>query len=223
MYSDNDTELSFIVENKDYSDIKWSVYNANTGKDEGPDYGIDKGYIKDHAQDIWERHRWDVDLVMFLVHDDSWNDSGDGIWGWNLANAHKGYEIEQVRWDPKNSANTVGTIYHEIAHSHDSFIYRNLGVWIEGIVGVSDWDRDMVHGNGHQFDYIQYNENLEAIKKISTYLNQSSLKRRALQDERRSMQKRIISLARQAIDLYRELGIYVKKEDKKIYKSCIKY
>jgi len=221
-YENKDIDIEFMVDERDFSSIPWSVYHANKGDDEGPDYGIDKGYIRKQAKTVRKEYMHGVDLISFLVHDDSWNDSGDGIWGWNLANAVKGYEIEQVRWDPDNSTNTVGTLYHEIAHSHDSFVYRNVGRWIERIVGVGDWDNDVIHGGASQYEYIQHDENQDALQAIADVLNQASEKRREKQKDRTKLQKRIINLAKRVIELYRELAIKTKKTDKPIRRDSIR-
>lgn len=218
-YEDKDIDIEFMVDERDFSSLPFSVYHANKGDEEGPDYGIDKGYISEQAKKVEKEYMYGVDLVSFLVHEDNWQP--DDIWGWNLANAHKGYEIEQVRWDPDNSTNTVGTLYHEIAHSHDSFVYRNVGRWIEKIVGVGDWDDDMVHGGAKKYQYIRHDQNQDALVAIADVLNDASDKRRAKEDNRKNLQKRIITLAKRVIELYRELGIYMKKSDKPLHKECV--
>lgn len=210
--------LTFKQEERDFTNLPVQDYG-------GGDLGISKKFINEQAKDIKQRYADEIDLVMFLVYEDNWKPIADTrIWGWNISYPVYGYEIEQCRWDKKNEANTFGTMYHEIAHSHDTFIYRNAGKRIDKILGLSrwGWDEGVVHGKNEKYKYIRYKENTDALEAIGGYLKEASINR-LVQYRRRVMllQKKIL-LLKKIVELYRNLIIKVSpKKDRPIYEGNV--
>lgn len=166
--------LEFVDEWRDLSNVPKAWYD-----DEAE--GIDKAYIAKVTKEVYARYREDIDQVMFLIHRDHWTLTG--VWGWNLSRVYNGYGVQQCRFDNRNLVNSIGTMYHELMHDHDTFIYTYLGKNIEDSVLVKDWDDDVVHGGRYSgttfgWKYIRHNENQEALKLIGPLLKEAVEKRR---------------------------------------------
>lgn len=206
--------ISWFIEEHDFTDHPIEEYRPG-------DPGIAKPYLKEHAEKVYTNWREGVDLVVFMPHQSHWKLGH--IWGWNISNVYSGYEIEQVRFDAKNSANTIGTLYHEIMHSHDSFIYRYTGINVDPLLPVNDWDADVVHGGGQKWDYIRHKENQEALAAIRTPLKDAFMKRRSMYDDtlKITLMKRIIQLAEQVIELQRRALVEKNKKTLPCYQTQI--
>lgn len=195
-----DIKLRFTDEWRDFSYVPKEWYD-----DEAE--GIQKSYIASVTKEIYKRYAEDIDEVVFFIHRDHWNLTG--VWGWNLSKTFNGYGIQQCRFDNKNLANTLGTIYHEQMHDHDTFIYTYTGVKIESVLRINDWDDDLVHGGKYSgttygWKYIRHNENQESLKLIAPYLTEALKKRRELWDTKKiGYLQEIIRLAEQVIVLQR--------------------
>lgn len=213
LYRKYGVEPNIFIEEKDFSNVEFVIYNPNIKKEEGPDYGVRKSYLTQNAKDTKKRWGYEVDYITHVIHQDNWHNHDDGVWGWNIAQPKYGYEVQVVRWDAINPANSTGTAHHETMHPHDTFCYRTIGVWLEDVVGVEDWDRDVVHGHSDDYDYIQYLENEKAIEKIAPTLKKAFARRRAMQKASEKKMKTIISLLEAVVELYNTLIIRQRKED----------
>lgn len=161
-------------------------------------------YLKKETQLIYERWEEEIDHVVYLVHRDHWG--GGHIWGENFSNLFNGYQVQVCRFDNQNLANSVGTLHHENHHSHDALIELILNIRIENLVGVSDWDNDVTHGDADQYDYIRYLENGESLQAIAPLLQEAYKKRRAVFTKKvENLQRQIIKLLQQKIVLLRQL------------------
>jgi hypothetical protein len=194
--------LEFVEEWRDFSNVPKEWYDASSE-------GIKKSYIADATREIYRRHTEAVDQVVFFIHRDNWNLTG--VWGWNLSKAYNGYGVQQCRFDNRNLANTVGTLYHELMHDHDTFIYTYKGINIETILKVKDWDDDVVHGGKYSgttygYGYIRHNENQAALKQIGPLLSQAIEERRKLYLKRQiTMLQEIVRLQQLVIVLKRQM------------------
>jgi hypothetical protein len=186
-------KLSFIDEWRDLSNVPKEFYTPE-------DEGIQKAYITKVAKEIYARYAESVDHIVFLIHRDNWNLKG--VWGWNTSRVFSGYAVQQCRFDNKNLANSVGTLYHELMHDHDSFIYTYLGKKVEDAVLVDDWDDNVVHGSRYTatnfgFQYIRHNENQSALKLIGLDLALAVVERRKLYEKKlRPILEEIIRLSK---------------------------
>ena len=190
------TSPTFHFEVMDFSHLEFEPYRPQS-------LGIKKAWLKKVSEDVRRRWSEEIDLVIFEVHEDHWRMESK-VWGWNISEVFGGYEIQQCRWDKKNYANSVGTMYHEIMHAMDSFIYRYTGIMIEKLVDVRDWDRAVVHGKEPGWDYIRYKHNSRALRSISPALEQAVAARRSVFNRRmRTQMWTIISLLTQLRELLR--------------------
>jgi len=195
-------KLAFTEERRDFSNVPKEWYDEETE-------GIQKKYIAEVTKELYKKYAEDIDEVVFFVHRDNWTLTG--VWGWNLSKTFSGYGVQQCRFDNKNLANSVGTLYHELHHDHDTFIFTYTGVKIETIANVIDWDDDITHagrftGTNYGYKYIRHNENQESLKIIAPYLQQAIAKRREIWDKKKvGYLQQIIKLAEQVIVIQRAL------------------
>jgi hypothetical protein len=194
-------ELEYVEEAYDFTTYPKEWYTPT-------DEGVKKTFLRDLCKQVHAKHAEDVDHVILLIHRDNWNLTG--VWGWNISNQYYNYHVQQCRYDNRNTANSVGTLYHEIMHAHDRYILTYTGINISEVVKVTDWDDDVVHGGRYTnrnfgFAYIRYNENQSALKAIGTHLQVS----RALRKELFSKRKRtLLEIAM----LYAQLLIVKKRQ-----------
>lgn len=198
-------EIEWMIEEFDYSDYPIEEYGGFVGY-----WGIQQSWLRERCAAVYNRHREGIDQVVFLIDSTNWRLTG--VWGWNISKQFSGYGVQQVRFannpkhtDARNVNNTVGTLYHELMHDHDSFVYTYLGITIEPLVSVRNWDNDIVHGQSPDWAYIRYNENQAALKAIGTLLYQAMKKRRELYTHHTSLQKTVIQLLQQKLMLLRRL------------------
>jgi hypothetical protein len=189
----------FIVESLEYTSVPTELDNDGDTKPT-------VAWIKEQTAKAYKRYHVDIDHVVFLVHQDNW--IFDGIWGSNWSNIYNGYQVELCRFDKKNPANSLGTLYHEVMHSHDAFIKAMTGVDINPIVGVDAWDGDVVHGGRDTgfvgWSYIRHMENTKSLELIAPELRKAYAKRQELWSaEKRKLVGQIITLAQQTIVLLR--------------------
>lgn len=197
--------LEWAEEVMDYSEYPVEEYAGHPGC-----FGIQKTWLKAKCADVYTRWREEVDQVVFLINSTNWR--LDGVWGWNISKVYSGYGVQQVRFADnsshtaeRNINNSIGTLYHELMHDHDMCVYTYLGLNVEPLVGVSDWDHEVVHGNSEQWTYIRYKENLEALRKIGFLLRDAITKRRALFIKHTDLQRQVIQLLEQKAMLLRQL------------------
>ena len=102
-------------------------------------------------------------------------------------------------------ANSLGTLYHEVLHSADALIKTYTGVNVAKVLGVSNWDRDVVHGKGAGYDYIRHNENQSALQYISPWLVESYQKRDKIYQEKIGKMRTIVTILTQVVALLRQI------------------
>lgn len=186
----------FHLEDFDYS--HYPVVNHS-----GDAQIIDKQWLRKQTDAVYARWAEEVDHVVFLIHEDNWR--LDGVWGWNLSGLYNGYQVQICRFDRDNNANSLGTLYHEVHHSHDAMVSIYLGKRVEPIVGVRDWDDDVTHGAHKHWKYIRHRENTLSVAMIAPLLQKAYKKRVDIFNTKVSMMRRIINLAEQVIVLQRAL------------------
>lgn len=173
-----------------------NFYNYPTFIDSDGDVRPSDKWLRTLAADVHQRYSGEgTDHIVIWVHEDNWK-SGK-IWGTAFANMYSGYQVTYCRWDKDNPANTFGTLWHEIHHTFDSFIETYQGVQIEGLVGVTDWDKEITHGASPHWKYIRYQENAASLEAISTLLKAAYAKRHAVYTRKVGLLEQILVLLRQ--------------------------
>jgi hypothetical protein len=166
-----------------------------------------KGYLKTVSDTTYKEKGDGIDHLILLIHRDNWNLKG--IWGINYSNIYSGYQLHVSRFDNKNLANSVGTMYHEIMHSLDALIATYTGENVTKLFGLP-WDKFAVHGgrpdaeNTTSWKYIRHKENTEALAYIAPLLRQAYEKRHQVHVQRyQAKQKELIGVLEKYIILLR--------------------
>jgi len=190
-----DIPFEFDVHYEDMSDLPWENYYND---DDGQNRGLSKKYMKNRAKAIKKRYHKRYDTILYWVHPSNWVPGEDGIYGWNVSQEYAGYESQQCRFDPQNDANTFGTIYHEMMHAYDQFVYRVIGKDIAEVLSVKDFDDAVVHGGSPKYAYIRHKENENALAEIAPFVAKAIKKRVKAHNK-------FVDLLKSLIESYRKL------------------
>lgn len=200
-----------------YITKEWDFTTVPTETDSDGDLKPTMPYRKSLAEIVKkEVGEFGADHIIPLVHQDNWVFTG--IWGTNWSNMFYSYHMSLCRFDKRNPANSLGTIYHEMMHSLDALIYTEIGKWVD--VGVA-WDKFCVHGGRPdkegttEWKYIRHKENTKALKAIAPDLQKAYAKRRERQ--RNELLATRNALASQVLELLkgklRGLRVILAKKD----------
>lgn len=172
----------FYVHEEDYSTVP-------TEADSDGDLKPTKAYTTALMEKVHSIYgRWGIDSVVILVHRDNWKFAG--IWGTNWSNLYYQYHVHLCRFDHKNVANSLGTLYHEWMHSLDALVNTHIGIEVDDYFRSSpcfvDWDSTCVHGNRYvgcketPFKYIKWKDNTDALKRIAPHLKRAYARRKEM-------------------------------------------
>lgn len=192
----------YFVQREDYT-------NVPTEKDGDGDLKPTKKYVTSLMDNVFSKYgTYGIDSVVMLVHRDNW--VFDGIWGTNWSNVYHQYHVHLCRFDNRNAANSLGTLYHEWMHSLDALVKTHTGVnvndYFDETKCFAGWDNTCVHGNKTvacketPFQYIRWKENTDALSMIAPDLRTAYKNRRTM-----DTQKNIIGLLEKVVVLYRAL------------------
>jgi hypothetical protein len=203
-------EVASIYKDHASLDIKWTIEdfdytNAEPSTSNDHFDSFSQRWLRDQCKDVYKRHAEDVDHVIFLVHEDKFKfklPDGRNLWGENFSNIFSGYQVQICRYDANNQANTVGTIYHEMHHSHEAFTYKYTGKDIEKTLGY-DWD-DITHGRRAPWKYIRYKQNTQSLTYVGPLLREAAAARRKLWNKKKlGYLTQILALSQQLLTLLR--------------------
>lgn len=148
--------------------------------------------------------QWGTDHVVMLVHRDNW--IYKGIWGTNWSNLYYQYHVHLCRFDNKNIANSLGTLYHEWMHSLDALIKTHTGFDVTTLFNLS-YDKYVVHGgrpdkeNTTEWTYIKWKDNVRAMQLMAPHLKKAYAVREEMYlKPLTSVQLRVISWLRSILN-----------------------
>jgi len=191
-------ECEFYVERKDFSQVSTHVESDG-------DIKPTPAYRTALMKDVHNRYRdYGTDNVVMWVHED--NFLYKGIWGQNWSYLYHKYSLQLSRWDKRNPANTFGTLNHEIMHSFDAVVSKELGIDLNKILGL-EYDKFIVHGgrpdkvNTTEWKYVRYQENTKALQIIAPYLRQAYAVRKEKHDKDIGLMKQLVFLLTKLVGL----------------------
>jgi hypothetical protein len=166
-------DIKWVIQERDYTSYPIEEYFNGY-------YGMNHNWLRSHCADVYKKYSEEIDVVVFMVASDNWvlDDPAvvgeNRVWGWNISNQYSGYGVQQVRFaqrkdhtDARNVNNSAGTLYHELMHDHDTYVFVNTGEIIERLTGVQSHDNDLVHGGSPLWSYIRTtNDNVRAVELI---------------------------------------------------------
>lgn len=152
--------------------------------------------------------KYGFDHLTLEIHQDNWKSgktaTRKGIWGTNYSYRYGPYHIQYNRWDNKNLANSFGTINHEDDHAYDALILTEIGVNVNPILKVENYDRNTTHGQPIAYHgYVRYQENAQKLKVLSPYLIAAYAKRVKRHEE--ELKKQITGLQKTVVSLLEKL------------------
>lgn len=187
---------TFFIEPQDYTDVPTFI-------DSDGDTMPTDSFFKTLSDRVYAKYgTFGTDSVVMLVHRDNW--VFKGIWGTNKSNLYHQYHVHLCRFDNKNVANSLGTLYHEWMHSLDALIKTHTGFDVTPLFGVP-YDKFICHGGRPdkekttEWKYIQYKENTKALKMLAPHLVKAYAKRKEM------YYKPLTTIQLQVIDWLRSL------------------
>jgi hypothetical protein len=208
-----------------YFTVREISYQDQSGTVRANFDGLPYGFLDKHVRAVHAKDAYAFDHIVFMVHENNWKPT-QAIWGENFSNFWWTYHVEVCRFDKDNMANSIGTLYHEIHHSHDALIETMLGIKVEPLIGVSDWDAVITHGNkaagGHPvWKYIRFKENESSIMFIADLLRKAYDKHLQLHlKEKISLLQKVVQLTQQVIVLQRSLLIKNASKCQQLSQDC---
>lgn len=194
---------TFFIEHEDYTNVPTTV-------DSDGDVVPTDSYFKALTDSVYAKYgTWGTDSVVMLVHRDNW--VFKGIWGTNKSNIYRQYHLHLCRFDHKNIANSLGTLYHEWMHSLDALIKTHTGVEIDKYFTITkcfaDWDTTCVHGNKYKgcaetpYKYIKWKENTDALSMIAPDLKKAyAIRKEMWLEPYKTVQLQVISWLRSLLN-----------------------
>lgn len=156
---------------------------------------FEQAYIDELAASIYARHAENIDLVQLFLDRKDWQMT-NAVKGIQWHRARSGYQMAAVNdyWKGYD-----GTLEHEMLHSADNIVRIYTGVELAAILGVRDFDDDVVHRRGPKGGrYLNTYEDIYPI--IMPFIQAAVAKRR------QTMQVRLSLMAQLAV-LYRQLVV----------------
>lgn len=144
-YINTGIKFSYDIENIDIK-TEFIKYNPKIYKNS---LGLDFYIISKEAKRIRKKYGDKYDLITIFIDKNDWK-MGDGlVAGWNMGEFFSRYQIQQVMVSTERSVYLI--LSQELMHSWDQFSWLELKVDIAQLLGVRDFDRDIVHK--YQYEY----------------------------------------------------------------------
>lgn len=194
------TSNTGIIPTVEYKEKDFSDYPKEMDSD--GDEHLPDSYLRELTDEVWEEYKDSVDNIVIHIHRDNWNMAG--IWGTNYSNTYAGYQLHVCRFDNRNLANSLGTLYHEFMHCVDAVIKTYEGTDVNKLGQFPAWDKYIVHGGRpdqvgvYKWSYIRHKENQDVLAYVGPYLRIAYMKR-----DKMHKQKKLINLLERLVVLLR--------------------
>lgn len=133
---------AFTIEEFDASTIQWTDRRERK-------YASDE-YVFSKTTPLYKKHETNIDVVLFFVGDKHWQQGKYRLKGFKLGRVFDTYYVgfSRMRY-------AMDTGEHEVLHAIDEYVKDNTGVSLEAVLGVKDFDDDIVHGRKYwkELDY----------------------------------------------------------------------
>lgn len=172
-----------------YEELSWSEFKWKDGE---PDWQ----WLRAYCSDLYETRRETIDVIKFFLTD--WQlpkENGFPVVGRAYYGRCK-YPVHLVRIRAKDD----DTAEHEDLHTVNNAVRVYSGISLSKIMGVADFDEDVVHGRDHRFKEYHYEKVWEIIQ---PYVTAAYRKRKQLG---------LLSALERAVILLRELQTAKKVE-----------
>lgn len=150
--------------------LKYKPYNG-TGDDKNR-FAV--SYLEEVSAEVYTRHAEDIDLIQILVDRKDWQMAA-AVKGVQWHQARNGYQMAAVSDYSKKFQDTME---HEMWHSFDNLCFIYLGLSLASILGVADFDNDIVHRRGKNGKYL--NNYSDLYPKVMPWVLMATAKRREI-------------------------------------------
>ena len=191
--------LSYHFEFRSFKDVEWEDYWGD-----GESFGIKRSWIEEQNKKIKKLYGEEYASVVYLVDLPNWKVRNIG--GWNLGRFYSGMSVQLIKgYINTRSAHMVLSM--EVAHCLNEQVYMLIGKKLKDILGLKDWDFQVVHGEHKDYQKYYY-EN--AFKKIASVLLRTFQVREVrfvnqLQTIRINLLQKVVGLMRHFIMLRRKV------------------
>lgn len=156
---------------------------------------VEPAFLKKIAAGIYKKRGVSVDAIQIFINPRDWHNKK--IRGRHYNKRRSGYQVSITKHDRLYAR----TADHEDMHKYDNIVRIYTGTRLEDVVGVTDWDDDVVHGEDSRFTRYEHETPYDMIYK---HLNKALIIRK---------RTGIISALELLIQNYRELLINMQKRD----------
>lgn len=130
---------------------------------------LDRSWVSEYAQAIYKQYQEKTDGIIVFIEPEEWE--ARGLRGRHYVTAYAGYRFAFVKHDRKYAR----TANHELMHMLNDLVFITLGIQLAAIVGVTDWDEDVVHGRSPRFTRYEHDA---AYDMVYEYVKKAAEKRR---------------------------------------------
>ncbi len=145
---------NFIVEEFDGEDAEWTERN-------GKKYLSDE-YNAKLCQPVYDKYFQGVDIVGIFVDSKNWKNTKKRLYGTQFGKRHNDYYVFSCKF----RHGYEGTGEHEVLHAIDNYVRRYLGIRLESLFKVKDFDDDVVHGKEYWKKGYFYDEVWDKLNKV---------------------------------------------------------
>lgn len=108
-----------------------------------------KAWFEQVAIQTYKEYEFSIDVFQILFNEKDWKSDDVSLRGVHLGTPRNGYEIGAF-WARDKWGDTGA---HELGHAMDDFVYTYSGKNLGRLVGVDDWDDEIVHKKNKKGQY----------------------------------------------------------------------
>ena len=150
--------VNLIIEEFNGKDAHWTIRNSS----KGPKYYLSDENNAKMAKPVYDKYFNGVDMVGIFIDSKDWKNTKRKLLGTQFGKKHNDYYV----FSCKHRKGYEGTGEHEVLHAIDNYIKRYLGIRLETIFGVKDFDDDIVHGKEYWKKGYYYDEVWDKLGKV---------------------------------------------------------
>ncbi len=152
------TIVSFDAQSIDWTPRKGRFYASDS-------------YVFSHTETLYKKHGTEIDAVKFFLSEEHYKQGTYRLKGFKLGRVFNSYYVTFTRL---KYAKDTGE--HETLHLVDDFVKDNTGISLAAVMGVTDFDDEVVHSQRYWKD-LKYNYD-EVWEKIASHIADAVYQRR---------------------------------------------
>ncbi|MDQ0316393.1 hypothetical protein [Amorphus orientalis] len=174
---------------------------------------IDFGWLARFCRDTYGRRAEAVDAVQFFIEPEDWQTVRRTTVGRQYHKVYSSYLTAIV----KRYRHYGRVAEHELTHMLDDIVRIYLGISLARIVGVDDWDEDVVHGRDTRFEEYEYDRAFEEVK---LYVSAAIQKRKRL-SKLTLTDRALVYVRMRLIEISRQVEEITVPEENDLYRAAM--